>query len=677
MEPTRVELVWPGKTDAVERVALPFQIAETINRSRASREGLPMLAQGSAPLPALTDWTNKLIWGDNKPILASLIAGDPSIGLEPLAGKVDLIYIDPPFASGQDFSYRVQVGDETWHKEANLIEEKAYRDTWGQGMESYIPVMHERLVLARELLSPSGSVYLHCDPTASHYLKMLMDNVFGEVSFRNEIAWLRVLGGKSDSSQYGRSSDRILFYTKSDTFIFNPPRLAEYNEKTASTWYSREDKKGRYASRPLTAAGSTGGDSGQPWRGVHPTGHWIVPNLLAERYESETNKQLTGTVRERLEILALAGYIEFSKTGNPAWRRYLDEASLPRVQDLWYDDAVAPIGRTSNERVGYPTQKPEALLERVIKTSSNEDDLVLDFFAGSGTTLAVAEKLGRKWIGCDLSRYAIQATRKRMLDIDECRPFQLLNLGRYERAYWQVNVLNGDKPPERAAAEYYRFIISLYRAEPVGGHRHLHGRKAGRMVHVGPADAPVTRDEIMDAVRECAANRLPGLDVLGWEWELGLHDVIADEAKAEGVDVRLLIIPREVMDKRAVEKGDVRFHELAYLRTSLEVAGLQVVVKLDDFIIPNPELVPDEIRSRIKKWSDYIDFWAVDWNYGAAGEGDVFHNEWQTYRTRSAPALILLSEPHVYAEAGARRILVKVIDIFGNDATKLHEVELR
>ena len=187
----------------------------------------------------------------------------------------------------------------------------------------------------------------------------------------------------------------------------------------------------------------------------------------------------------------------------------------------------------------------------------------------------------------------------------------------------------------------------------------------------------VTRDEIMEAVRECAANRLPALDVLGWEWELGMNDVIIEEAKAEGVDVRLLIIPRDVMDKRAVEKGDVKFHELAYLRTSLEAAGRQVVVKLDDFIIPNPELVPDEVRSRIKKWSDYIDFWAVDWNYGAAGDGDVFHNEWQTYRTRSAPALILLSEPHVYAEAGTRRILVKVIDIFGNDATQLREVELR
>ena len=626
MEPTRVELVWPGKADAVERVALPFQIAETINRSRASREGLPMLAQGSAPLPALTDWTNKLIWGDNKPILASLIAGDPSIGLEPLAGKVDLIYIDPPFASGQDFSYRVQVGDETWHKEANLIEEKAYRDTWGLGMESYIPVMHERLALARELLSPSGSVYLHCDPTASHYLKLLMDTLFGTDNFRNEIVW-SYNKWTNAATYFQRNHDIIFWYAKTNTVQFNK----QYDEPTRRQIELRE------------AGYNKGSQSGRE---------------ILRVYDRE---KAADQIRKAEAEGRLIYYIDTPLQGNP-------------VSDVWN---ISALNGQERERLPYPTQKPESILERVIKASSNEGDLVLDFFAGSGTTLAVAEKLGRRWIGCDLSRYAIQVTRKRMLEIDECRPFQLLNLGRYERAYWQVNVLNGDKPPERAAAEYYRFIISLYHAEPVGGHRHLHGRKAGRMVRVGPADAPVTRDEIMEAVRECAANRLPGLDVLGWEWELGLHDVITDEAKAEGVDVRLLIIPREVMDKRAVEKGDVKFHELAYLRTSLEAAGRQVVVKLDDFIIPNPELVPDEVRSRIKKWSDYIDFWAVDWNYGAAGEGDVFHNEWQTYRTRSAPALILLSEPHVYAEAGTRRILVKVIDIFGNDATKLHEVELR
>lgn len=346
-----------------------------------------------------------------------------------------------------------------------------------------------------------------------------------------------------------------------------------------------------------------------------------------------------------------------------------------KVLETWWEIRIA--ARSPNENRHYPTQKPEPLLERIIKASSNEGDLVLDFFTGSGTTLAVAEKLGRRWIGCDLSRYAIQVSRKRMLDIEDCRPFQLLNLGRYERQHWQVNVLNGHQAPEQAVAEYYRFILGLYHAEAVGGHAELHGRKAGRMTHVGPADAPVTRDEVMVAVAECEANRYTALDVLGWEWEQGLHDTVRDDAKAHGVDLRLLVIPREVMDRKAVEGGDVRFYELAYLKATLEVTGLQVVVRLDDFIIPSPELVPDAVRAKITRWSDYVDFWAVDWNFGAAGAGDTFHNEWQTYRTRGEPTLRLVSDPHVYPTPGTYRVLVKVIDIFGNDTTRLHEVDVK
>ena len=285
--------------------------------------------------------------------------------------------------------------------------------------------------------------------------------------------------------------------------------------------------------------------------------------------------------------------------------------------------------------------------------------------------MAVAEKLGRRWIGCDLSRYATQVSRKRMLDIPDCKPFQILNLGQYERKHWQVNVLNGrQEDGSRAIADYLRFIVALYHAEPIEGYAHLHGQKAGHWVHVGATDASVTRDEVMNTVRECQANRYTALDVLGWEWEMGLHDTVRDEAQRLGVDLRLLYIPREVMDKRAVEAGDVHFYELAYLKTSLLQDGRTVTVRLDDFIIPNPDLVPDEVRSKVKKWSDYIDFWAVDWNYA----GDTFHNEWQTYRTRKSPTLRLISDPHTYVEPGKYRILVKVIDIFGNDTTQVLEV---
>jgi hypothetical protein len=334
---------------------------------------------------------------------------------------------------------------------------------------------------------------------------------------------------------------------------------------------------------------------------------------------------------------------------------------------LWLD--VSAYSFTT----GFNTEKSEQLLQRVISNFSNPGDLVADFFCGSGTTLAVAEKRGRRWIGCDLGRFAIHTTRKRLLDIPDCKPFEILNLGKYERKYWQMNGISGrQKDSQKAIFEYLAFIVKLYHAEPVIGFSHLHGRKAGRMVHVGATDAPVTLSEIIEALEECSANKLTALDVLGWEWEMGLHDVVGNEAKRRGIDLRLLNIPREVMDKRAVEAGDVHFYELAYVETEVRQQGIAVQVALKDFIIPSLELVPLEVRDKVKKWSDYIDYWAIDWDF----KEDTFHNQWQSYRTRKHPTLAAESEWHTYPSSGAYKLLVKIVDIFGNDTTKLLEVKV-
>lgn len=603
LTPTRTELVWPEKCTQVERVALPFQVVETINQSRATREQTPMLA--GLPAPPLFDgqttpdnsWKNKLIWGENKYIMASLLQGDPSISLESLAGEVNLIYIDPPFATGQDFSYQMQVGDTEWIKKPSVIEEKAYRDTWGNSgdLTLYLQTMFDRLVLARELLSDDGSIYVHLDYHVSHLLRAIMDDIFGSESFRNDITWCYTGSYAPGQKAYSHKHDVILFYTKGRQWIWHPYEAKiQFAESTKTRAHHADGSFGKRRSGPLP------------------------------------------------------------------------EFKYP--EDWWQD---IPALKAGYERVGFDTQKPKALLYRIIEISSDQGSLVCDFFCGSGTTMVAAEELGRRWIGCDLSRYAIQVTRKRMLDIPDCKPFQILNLGKYERKHWQVNVLNGQQEDgSKTITDYLRFIVALYHAEHVGDYAHLHGLKAGRWVHVGAADAPVTRSEIMDAVRECQANRYNALDVLGWEWEMGIHDTVRDEARRIGVDLHLLFIPREVMDKRAVEAGDVHFYELAYLKTSLSQDGRTMTVRLEDFIIPNPDLVPDDVRSKIKKWSDYIDFWAVDWNY----QGDTFHNEWQTYRTRKSPTLRLISDPHTYTEAGSYHILVKVIDIFGNDTTQLLEV---
>ncbi len=447
------------------------------------------------------------------------------------------------------------------------------------------------------------------DEHAGHYIHVMLDELFGEKSFLNDIVWHYPDNFQGNVKRYANNHNLIYVYGKL-------PGIELQRQRVKLDKVRRRDKR---------------------------------------VWDSESNQLVS----------------ERDEEGNLIYEEFTDKY----LDDVWRIGQTSVVQKRTREYLPYDTQKPMELLEKVVLSASVEGDLVLDFFSGSGTTLAVAENLNRRWIGCDLSRYAIQVTRKRMLDIEGCRPFQLLNLGRYERQHWQVTVLNDHEAPDRATA-YYRFILGLYHAEVVGGHTHLHGQKAGRMIHVGPADAPVTRHEVMEAVRECAANRYAALDVLGWEWEHGLHDTVRDEANAEGVDLRLLVIPREVMDGRAVENGDVRFHELAYLKAVPEVTGRQVVMRLDDFIIPNPELVPDDVRSKITRWSDYVDFWAVDWNFGADGAGDTFHNEWQTYRTRGNRVLRLVSDPHSYTGPGTYTVMVKVIDIFGNDTTQLHQVNV-
>ena len=252
----------------------------------------------------------------------------------------------------------------------------------------------------------------------------------------------------------------------------------------------------------------------------------------------------------------------------------------------------------------------------------------------------------------------------------------MLNLGKYERQYWQGVTFGEaeDKPiTEQAIYEYLAFILKLYGAHPVAGMAHLHGKKGKAMIHIGAVDAPVTIGEIDGAVDECLKLRQTELQVLGWEWEMGLYDLMVDAAKKKGVKLLLLQIPREVMEQQAVDKGDVRFFELAYLEAKINKSTkLTAEVALKDFVIPNTELIPDEVRSKVKKWSDYIDYWAVDWDF----RNDTFMQGWVAYRTRKERALTRVSDPHTYGQPGKYRVLVKVIDIFGNDTSQAYNVEV-
>jgi len=224
---------------------------------------------------------------------------------------------------------------------------------------------------------------------------------------------------------------------------------------------------------------------------------------------------------------------------------------------------------------------------------------------------------------------------------------------------------------EQAIYEYLAFVLKLYGAQPVAGFTQLHGRKGRGMVHIGAVDAPVTIDEINASIAECLRVKQAELHVLGWEWEMGLNNLMIAEAKKQGAKLLMLQIPREVMEQQAVDKGDVRFFELAYLEVEIkQPKKLTATVALKDFVIPNTELIPEEVRSKVKKWSDYIDYWAVDWDF----QNDTFMQGWVTYRTRKDRSLPLTSDPHTYEKHGKYRILVKVIDIFGNDTSQAFEV---
>jgi len=420
------------------------------------------------------------------------------------------------------------------------------------------------------------------------------------------------------------------------------------------------------------------------------------------------------------------------------------------IQNLWTD--ISEINSQAVERMDYPTQKPEALLERIIEASSNPNDLVADFFGGSGTTAAVAEKLGRKWIATDLGKFGIHTTRKRLIQVQRelksggkpFRAFEVLNLGRYERQVY-LNVagrLTGKKKEQalaRKEQEFRDLILKAYRAEPLADTAFFHGKTGGRLVVVGPINLPVGRLFVEEVITECRKRGASRVDVLAFEFEMGLFPAVLEEAKHKGIDLAPKTIPPEVFDKRAVEKGQVRFHDVAYIEVTPRFDKknkLAVAVELCDFSVYYSQGVVDSITAELKagksevvceagklvkfsknkdgvitrdvltkKWTDWVDYWAVDFDYesrkeiikvpkrmGVEGElpgsiqadkGEfvdfeerwtgayIFENEWQSFRTRQSRDLEMTTISHTYTKPGRYVIAVKVIDIFGNDTMTL------
>jgi len=694
-----VEVVWNGKSREVCATVLPFQSLGHIDEPRAETKAQEDLFDCRGRQQK--GWTNKLVWGDNKLILSSLKNGPLREEIE-AQGGLKLIYIDPPFDVGADFSMDIEIGGDTFTKKPNILEEIAYRDTWGKGSDSFIAMIYERLILMRDLLAEDGSIYVHCDWRVTAFLRNILDEVFGSRVFQNEIIWKRQSpsSSKARANKYSADHDTIYFYTKSKHFVFNKV-YEEYPKEEIEKRFRQSDARGRYKDAELAT------------------------------YSKETFERL----KEEDKLIVTSG-------GKYRYKIYLDEIEGVLVDTLWMD--ISAVNSQAFQATGYATQKPEALLDRILKASSNEGDLVADFFCGSGTTAAAAEKLGRKWICTDLGKFGIHTTRKRMIGVQrqlkadgrDYRAFEILNLGKYERQHFvgvNQNLREEEQAQQLAAKEaaFLDLILKAYRAEKVEQFERFHGKRAGRLVAIGPVNLPVTRLFVEEIILECRKKHITKVDILGFEFEMGLFPNVLDEARGKGIDIAPKYIPADVFDKRAVEKNQVVFHDVAYIEVKPHVTPVKknqpatLAVELTDFSVFYSQdsiayaeetlgksgtagsrivvekgqivkLVKDkkgiiQREQLTRHWTDWIDYWSVDFDFEnkreiirikdpESGEtreewtGDfIFENEWQSFRTKKDRSLELKSVALEVA-SGRRKIAVKVVDIFGNDTMTIVEV---
>jgi DNA modification methylase len=619
----KTELIWEGKYDEygnrreikLPSTPYPLQKIETIDephdRIKAGRTVQDEIFdetkfnENSHP----DDFRNMLIWGDNKLAMNSLLSS--------FRGKIDLIYIDPPFDVGADFTLNVQLGDskETIYKEQSVMEAVAYRDMWGKGTDSYIHMMYERISLMKELLSESGSFYVHCDWRVVGFLRLLCDEIFGVNNFQREIIWSLsgVSGYKSLVNNYVRGHDTLLYYSKSSNPIFNKLYLP-YSDAQLKR-FNAVDENGRH-------------------------------------YKSITKTK----------------------------RIYLEDTDGVPISDVWSDVASFQTVVNSPEIQNYPTQKPEKLIDRIISASSRDDSIIADFFCGSGTTLSVAEKLGRKWIGVDLGRFSIHTTRKRMLQVQRelhlsgkpYRSFDVYNLGRYERQWWQKERLHGADTEHRAT------VMKFYKATELISPPSslLHGKKGGALIHIDEIDGMFTGEELVNVAKAASMAGAKEVHILAWEFEMELTTRKQAIEAEHNVQIKLFYIPREIMESNRTE---CQFFEAGYLKANvLKGKDGKLDVALESFIpslAEAPEKEISALRERsVKSPFDFIDFWAVDFEYS---KDKPFEHHWQDFRIKKKRTLATKTDiGWKYHDSGKHEICVKVIDVFGVDTTIVIPVEV-
>lgn len=698
-ESRQVELLWNGKTTKTSNIVLPFQSIEHIDEPRSEETIEFQRSLFDTSGQRVQGWSNKLIWGDNKFVLSSLQSGPLREEIE-ANGGIKLIYIDPPFDVGDDFTRNIEIQDNSFEKAPTVLEEVAYRDSWGKGADSFLAMIYDRLKLMHSLLADDGSFFLHCDYRLNSRLRIVLDEIFGEDNFRSEISWKKLTSAKSQSKYFSNIKDSIFFYTKTDDSIFNKLFIKGISDDKNYP-YTEEESGRKYGTFDFTQMGA-----GEPRKfgdktlTPPPGKHWIWS-------------------QERINEGMENGKIVFTKNGTPRVKRYLDEKAGNPIGDMWDDEEVTPLSSNAKERkeVNYPTQKPEALIKRIILSTTNENDLIADFFVGSGTTAAIAEKLNRKWLASDVGRFGINTTRKRMIQVqrekkeneEDFRSFEIYSIGSYSIK------------DEKKEDEFRELVLQAYKAEKLNNSVFT-GKKGSTYIAIGPQDLPCSRDFVDDMVQECINQGVVNLDVLSFEFGMGVVPEAQEEALSKGVKLSLKYIPREVFDKRAVESNAVRFSEVGFLDVDIKTLkkNREATVTLKDFsifysqdtlqktgevlgkgkstvILDNGKIlkITKDKAGIIKQeeiatnWMDWIDYWSIDFNYEDRPEliitededgklqqvetgRFVFDNNWQSFKTRESE-LELTSATYQYPNSGTYKIAVKVIDVFGNDTTRVFE----
>lgn len=656
------------EAQAAQREAIfnPGQ-AELLPSAQAS------LGERSTVRPELGDgWKNRLIYGDNLLAMAALLAGDETT--PSLRGKVDLIYIDPPFDSKADYRTKVTLPGAELEQKPTVIEQFAYSDTWSDGTASYLAMITPRLILMRELLADTGSIYVHLDWHVVHYVKLVLDDVFGKQNFQNEIVWERTNAHNMPTKAFIRAQDTILFYGKSENFYFTK-QFTEYGDAQLSRY--KKDGSGRFfTGRDLTF--STANKSRQfEWRGTKPPAHRSWGHSLDE-----------------LERLYGEGRILLKQDGTPrldGLKVFLDETSGKALTTIWND--LGRVGNTSAERTDYATQKPEKLLERIIVASCPENGVVADFNGGSGTAAAAAEKLGRKWVTSEIGKPACMIMRKRLID-QNAKPFLYQAIGDY-----QVEAAKATLGRDFRMGDLAGIVLSLYGALPlapdVNPQRNLGqvsspdwgGKKGSKTLVLADSPNKLTGLATLKKAQAQRDNLLGGWDrvvVLGWNFEpsIGEHITALNDPRLE-----VLVIPPDLMDrlkkKGGLDKlrGQVRFSSLQYLTihpVARRTDGTQetLTVRLKNYVLLSPEAINLDDANRVKLQTiaqqeplALIEYWAVDPDY----DGRVFRSVWQDYRGNTAndsdPLRVTTqAEVAVPAKAGTRKVCVRVVDVFGFEA---------